>query len=170
MSFHFRRISLLLLALGGLGWGSGGDGLRLLVLGDGESLALGSETVEHVTALSAGESIGMVGHVGGNLALVALRLQSLDLAGSLNVVVLEERELSGLVLVRDLLGLGVDLLLSLSLTAIKSDESVDAALGLEASLLDSHRLVKLSSVEHKSVDWEFNSLLNLRSKHNEKNG
>jgi hypothetical protein len=138
--------------------------LRLVLFGNGKSLALGREAVEHVTALAASEAIGMVSHVGGDLALVALVLQLLDLARSLNVVVVEESLGSLLVLVLYLLGLGVDLLLSLSLTTIESDEGVNRALGLEACLLKSKLLDEGSSVENESIDGVFNLFLNLGSK------
>ena len=94
-----------------------------------------------MTALSAGESIGMVSHVGGNLALVAFGLQPLDLAASLDVVVLEQSKGSLLVLVLYLLGLGVHLLLSLPLAAIEGNESIDSALSLQASLVDRERTI-----------------------------
>ena len=105
----------------------------------------------------------MVGHVGGDLALSALVLELLDLARGLNVVVLKEGKGSLLVDVLDLLGLGVDLLLSLSLTTVKLDEGVDAALGLEASLLNGEAILKGGGVEDKSVNGEVNSLLDFGS-------
>merc|ERR1719400_44257 len=162
--------SLLLLSLGsGLGWSGNGDSNGgLLVLGNRKSFTLGSETVEHVTALSASESIGMVSHVGGNLALVAFGLQPLDLAASLDVVVLEQSKGSLLVLVLYFLGLGVHLLLSLSLAAVKGNKGIDRALSFQASLVNRERLVQIGGTEDKSIDGVLNALLNLRSKARDK--
>ena len=112
----------------------------------------------------------MVSHVGGDLALVALILQLLDLAGGLDVLVLEEGKRALLVLVLDLLGLGVDLLLSLPLATIEGNESVNSALSLEAGLLEGQRLVESSSAAHEPVDGEVNLLLNTRSKQSYKHG
>ena len=136
-------VSLLLLALGsGLSRCGSDDGNGgLLVLGDRKSFALGGETVEHVATLAAGESIGVVRHVGGDLALVALGLQPLDLATGLDVVVLEKGKRSLLMLMLYLLGLGVHLLLSLPLAAIEGNESIDSALSLQASLVDRERTI-----------------------------
>ena len=162
-----RSCSLLLLlasVLLGRGGGDSDGNLGLLVLGDGKSLTLGGQTVDHVAALTAGEAIGMVSHVGGNLALVALVLQLLDLARSLDVVVLKECELSLAVLVLDLLGLGVNLLLSLTLATVKGNEGVNAALGLEASLSEGEGLLEVGSVENKSVDGVVNLFLDFGSK------
>ena len=137
---------------------------RLFVLGDWKSLALCSKTVQHVTASSADKSIGVVSHVGSNLALGALVLELLDFTGSLDVVVFEEGKGSLLVNVLYLLGLGVNLLLSLSLTTVELNHHVDAALGHETGLIDGHCIVKSCSVEHKSVDAKIDSLLDLGSK------
>ncbi len=58
----------LLLALGSALTSSGNnlldDSLRLVLLGNGKSLAILGELVEHVSALSAGVSVGVVSHVG----------------------------------------------------------------------------------------------------------
>ena len=40
------------------------DSLRLVLLGNGQSLSVLGELVEHVAALSAGVSVGVVSHVG----------------------------------------------------------------------------------------------------------
>ena len=61
-------------------------------------------------------------------ALFALDLQLGDLASVVNVEVLEDSLGSLLVLVADLLGLGVNLLLSLLLTTIKGQADVDCGL------------------------------------------
>ena len=122
----------LLLALGSALTSSGNnlldDCLRLVLLGNGKSLAILGELVEHVSALSASMSVGMVSHVGGRRALFALDLQLGDLASVVNVEVLKDSLRSLLVLVADLLGLGVNLLLSLLLTTIKGQADVDCGL------------------------------------------
>ena len=61
-------------------------------------------------------------------ALFALDLQLGDLASVVNVEVLKDCLGSLLVLVADLLGLGVNLLLSLLLTTVKSQANVDGSL------------------------------------------
>ncbi len=104
------------------------DGLRLVLLGNGQSLAVLGKLVEHVTALSAGVSVGVVSHVCGRGALFALDLQLGDLAGVINVEVLKDGLGSLLVLVADLLGLGVHLLLSLLLTTVKGQADVNGGL------------------------------------------
>ena len=104
------------------------DSLRLVLLGNGKSLSVLGELVEHVAALSAGVSVGVVSHVGGRGALFALDLQLGDLAGVVDVEVLEDSLGSLLVLVADLLGLGVNLLLSLLLTTVKGQAHVDGGL------------------------------------------
>ena len=116
-----------------------------------------------MTALAASESVGMVSHVGGDLALVALVLQLLDFARILNVVVVEKGQVSLLVRVLYLLGLGVDLLLSLLLTTIEGNKSVNAALSLESGLGKSELLLKGGGVENESIDRVFNLLFNLGS-------
>jgi len=59
----------LLLSLSGTLASSGGsllnDGGGLVLLGDWQSLTVLGELVEHVSALSAGVSVGVIGHVGG---------------------------------------------------------------------------------------------------------
>lgn len=103
----------------------------------------------------------MLGHVGSGRAVGALLLQFLDLAVSLNREVLEEGLGALLVGVLDLLGGGVDLLFSLSLTTLGVDESVDDALVLEASLGKSVFTLELSSTEDDTV--ANGGLFNLRS-------
>jgi len=58
--------SLLLFLAGGLCFNSSSlvGNLRLLVLRNGESLTVSSETVVHEATLSAGEPIGVISHVG----------------------------------------------------------------------------------------------------------
>ena len=102
--------------------------LRLVLFRDGKSLAILSEFIEHVAALSAGVSVGMISHVGSGRALFALNLELNDLSSVVNVEVLEDSLGSLLVLVADLLGLGVDLLLSLLLTTAQAEDHVDCGL------------------------------------------
>jgi hypothetical protein len=104
------------------------NSLRLVLLRNGKSLSVLGELVEHVTALSAGVSVGVVSHVGGRGALFALDLQLGDLAGVVDIEVLKDGLGSLLVLVADLLGLGVNLLLSLLLTTVKGQAHVDGGL------------------------------------------
>ena len=104
------------------------DSLRLVLLGNGQSLSVLGELVEHVAALSAGVSVGVVSHVGSRGALFALDLQLGDLAGVVDVEVLKDGLGSLLVLVANLLGLGVNLLLSLLLTTVKGQAHVDGGL------------------------------------------
>ena len=61
-------------------------------------------------------------------ALFALDLQLGDLAGVVDIEVLKDGLGSLLVLVADLLGLGVNLLLSLLLTTVKGKAHVDGGL------------------------------------------
>ena len=61
-------------------------------------------------------------------ALFALDLQLGDLASVINIEVLKDSLRSLLVLVADLLGLGVNLLLSLLLTTVKGQAHVDGCL------------------------------------------
>ena len=159
--------SLLLLLTGillGRGSSSSDSNLRLLVLGNRKSLTGRSETVKSVATLAADVSVRMVSHVGSDLASGALTFQSLDLAGSFDVVVVEESEGSLLMLVLYLLGLGVDLLLSLSLTTVKSNNNVDACLSLKTCLFDGQFIVESGGVEDDLVYWVLDLLLDLRSK------
>ena len=156
-------LSCVLLGRGGSNYSDGG----LLVLGDGESLALGGELVEHVAGLTAGEAIGVVSHVATRLGHGALVFETADLAGGLDSVVVEDGHgLSFLMLVLYLLGLGVDLLLSLSLATIEGNKSVDAALGLKAGLLKGLSVLESGSVEHQSVNRVVDVVLDLGSKQN----
>jgi hypothetical protein len=68
-------------------------------------------------------------------ALFALDLQLGDLASVVNVEVLKDGLGSLLVLVADLLGLGVNLLLSLLLTTAKAEDHVNGGLLLKAKSL-----------------------------------
>ena len=168
---EMRKSCSLLLLLSCVGFlGRGGSNYSdggLLVLGDGESLALGGELVEHVAGLTAGETIGVVSHVATRLGHGALVFETADLAGGLNGVVVEDGHgLSLLMLVLYLLGLGVDLLLSLSLATIKGNESINAALGLKAGLLKGLSVLESGSVEHQSVNRVVDVVLDLGSKQN----
>ena len=112
------------------------DSLRLVLLRNGKSLSVLGELVEHVTALSASVSVGVVSHVGGRGALFALDLQLGDLAGVVDIEVLKNGLGSLLVLVADLLGLGVNLLLSLLLTTAKAEDHVNGGLIFKAEGLN----------------------------------
>jgi len=94
------------------------------LLGNGQSLSVLGELVEHGSALSASVSVGMISHVCGGRALLAFNLELCDLSSVVNVEVLEDGLGSLLVLVADLLGLGVNLLLPLLLTSAKSEDHV----------------------------------------------
>ena len=69
-------------------------------------------------------------------ALFALDLQLGDLAGVVDVEILKDSLGSLLVLVADLLGLGVNLLLSLLLTTAKAEDHVNGRLILKAEGLN----------------------------------
>ena len=110
------------------------DDLRLVLLGNGQSLSVLGQLVEHVAALAAGVSVGVVSHVGAytseehlltSRALLAFNLELCDLAGVVDIEVLKDGLGSLLVLVADLLGLGVDLLLPLLLSTAQSQNQVD---------------------------------------------
>ena len=90
-------------------------------------------------------------------------LELFDLAVGLNDVVLESGHRTLLVLVCDLLGLGVDLLLSLTLTTLQVHEGNDVALGGEAALIDGGFVRKDGSAAHKSVDSVVDLVFNLDS-------
>jgi len=83
---------------------------------------------------------------------LALLLQLLDLATGLNVVVVDEGHWSLSVLVGDLLGLGVNLLLSLTLTTFEIHEGNNVALGLEASLINGALVKEDGCVENKTIN------------------
>lgn len=83
---------------------------------------------------------------------MAFLLQLLDLATGLNVVVFDEGHWSLSVLVRNLLGLGVNLLLSLTLTTFEIHEGNDVALGLEACLFNGALVKEHGSVENETID------------------
>ena len=125
------------------------DSLGLVLLGNGKSLSVLGELVEHVTALSAGVSVGVVSHVGGRGALFALDLQLGDLAGVVDVEVLEDSLGSLFVLVANLLGLGVNLLLSLLLTTAEAEDHIDGGLLLKAKGLNGALTVKDSETVDK---------------------
>ena len=56
-------------------------------------------------------------------------------------------------LVLDLLGTGVDLLLSLTLTTIEGANSLDVGLILEGALIDGQVLIELSGSADETVDF-----------------
>merc|ERR1711959_70623 len=96
----------------------------------------------------------MVSHVGADLAVRGLHLQALDLAGGfVNLEVLQNGLGSLLVLMLDLLGLGVDLLLSLTLSSVKVAGRFDVSLVLEGALVDGEVLIELGSTADQTVDF-----------------
>lgn len=105
----------------------------------------------------------MLGHVGGGRAVGALLLQFLDLTVSLNREVLKEGLGALLVGVLDLLGGGVDLLFSLSLTTLGVNESIDNALVLEAALGKGVFTLELSGTEDDTVDGVLGDILDFGS-------
>ena len=75
----------LLLFLGSSGtsldWCGGGDCTGgLVVLGNGQSLAISGKSEEGTATLSANVAVGMLSHVSGGRAVGALLLELLDLA------------------------------------------------------------------------------------------
>ena len=157
--------SLLLLTLssGLVGIGDSGGG-SLVLLGDGEALAVLGEAEESLSALTADETIGVLSHVGSGRALGALLLELLDLAGGLNGEVVEEGLCALLVLVGDSLGGRVHLLLALTLTSLSVDHGGHGGLSGEASLLEGKLLSELGSTSDETVNGVLSGLLNLRSK------
>merc|ERR1719498_513671 len=148
--------SLLLLLLGGGLDGSGSsDGKGgLVLLRDGDSLTVGGGSPDSVTSLSAHVSVVMVCHVGADLAVGGLHLQALDLArGIVNLEIFEDGLWSLLVLVLNLLGLGVHLLLSLTLSGVEVASGFNVSLVLEGALEDSHLLIELRSASDQTVDF-----------------
>ena len=158
------KSSSLLLLSSGLD-GSGGDSSNSLVLlGDGEALAVLGEAEESLSALTADETIGVLSHVGSRGALGAFLLELLDLAGGLNGEVVEEGLCALLVLVGDSLRGGVHLLLALTLTSLSVDHGGHGGLSGEASLLEGKLLSELGSTSDETVNGVLSGLLNLRSK------
>ena len=121
------------------------------------------KTEEGLTALTANETIGVLSHVGSRRASGAFLLQLLDLTVGLNREVLKNGLGALLVSVGDLLGCGVDLLLSLSLATLGVNESGDSGLGLETTSLNRGGVLELSGTEDDTVDTVFANFLNLRS-------
>ena len=125
-------LSLLLALSTTLSCSSGSFGFssssRFVLLGDGKSLSVLGELVEHVAAFTASMSVGMISHISSRRALLALNLELNNLASVVNVEVFEDGLGSLLVLVCNSLGLGVDLLLSLLLTTAKAKNHVDCGL------------------------------------------
>ena len=83
-------------------------------------------------------------------------LELLDLSVGFDGVVLNGGHWALLVLVADLLGLGVNLLLALTLTTLKIHEGNHVALSGEAALLDGALVFKDGGAEHESVDGVVN--------------
>ena len=96
----------------------------------------------------------MVSHVGSDLAVGGLHLQSLDLLGGIvDLEVLKDGLGSLLVNVLNFLWLGVNLLLSLSLTGIEIASSLDVGFGDDSSLGEGEGLIELSGTADKTVDF-----------------
>lgn len=161
-----KQVRSLLLLLGGT-LGNNGSGVLdnggLVVLGDGEALAVGGEAEEGLAALAANVAIGVLGHVGGRGAVGALLLELLDLAGGLNGEVLEEGLGALAVLVGDPLGGGVDLLLALALATLGVNQGVHGALVKEAGLLEAELVLELGGAAHEAVNGALGVLLDLVS-------
>ena len=103
----------------------------------------------------------MVSHVGTGLAHWGFALELLNLARWLNTVVFEKSLRSLLMLVGDSLGLGVHLLLSLSLTTIKDQKSINGTLVNDTSLSKSHIVGKGTGVESKTGNVVFSQISDL---------
>ena len=70
--------------------------MRLVLFGDGKSLSVLGKLIEHVAALSAGVSIGVISHVGSRRALFAFNLELNNFASVVNVEVRSEEHTSEL--------------------------------------------------------------------------
>ena len=95
--------------------------------------------------------------------LRALLLQLLDFTVSFNRVVVKSLLGALLVSVGNLLGSGVDLLLSLSLATFGVNERGDSAFSLETGGLNGGAVFELSGSEDDTVDTVLANFLNLRS-------
>jgi len=89
----------------------------------------------------------MVTYLGGG----ALAAKTLDLAVTVNLVVLEDGELGLLVLVLDLLGGGVDLLLALLTTTTQAKDEVKGRLLLDVVIRKSAAVLELLAGEDQAL-------------------
>lgn len=137
-----------------------------LLDGDGESLAIGTSLPHGVSGESTDVSVLMVSHEPA-LTLGGLLLELDNLTGSINLEVLEGGLGSLLVDVLDLLWLGVNLLLSLSLTTIKVVVDNDVGLGGDALLVEGGGVVEDGGTVHEVIALVASKLFNLVSKQKE---
>ena len=89
----------------------------------------------------------------------ALAAKTLDLAVTVNLVVLEDGELGLLVLVLDLLGGGVDLLLALLTTTTQAKDEVKGRLLLDVVIRKSAAVLELLAGEDQALLVRGNTLL-----------
>lgn len=89
----------------------------------------------------------------------ALAAKTLDLAVTVNLVVLEDGELGLLVLVLDLLGGGVDLLLALLTTTTQAEDEVKGRLLLDVVIRKSAAILELLAGEDQALLVRGNTLL-----------
>jgi hypothetical protein len=107
-----------------------------------------------VTGLSTDVSVLMISHVGSDLAVGGLHLQSLDLLGGIiDLEVLKDGLGSLFVNVLYFLWLGVNLLLSLSLTGIEIACSLDVRFSSDFVFGEGEGLIELSGTADKTVDF-----------------
>jgi hypothetical protein len=97
----------------------------------------------------------IVTYLGGG----ALAAKTLDLAVTVNLVVLEDGELGLLVLVLDLLGGGVDLLLALLTTTTQAKDEVKGRLLLDVVIRKSAAILELLAGEDQALLVRGNALL-----------
>ena len=131
-----------------------------LLDGDRKSLSILTGLPHGVAGGSADVSVLMVSHEPTG-SLVGLLLELDDLAGGVNLEVLKGGLGSLLVDVLDLLWLGVDLLLSLSLTTIKVVVDDDVGLGGDASLVEGGGVVEDGGTVHEVVAFVAGQFFNL---------
>ena len=89
----------------------------------------------------------------------ALAAETLDLAVTVNLVVLEDGKLGLLVLVLDLLGGGVDLLLALLTTTTQAEDEVKGRLLLDVVVRKSAAILELLTSEDQALLVRGNTLL-----------
>lgn len=94
-----------------------------------------------------------------NLGGGALAAKTLDLAVTVNLVVLEDGELGLLVLVLDLLGGGVDLLLALLTTTTQTKHEVKGRLLLDVVIRKSAAVLELLAGEDQALLVRRNTFL-----------
>lgn len=93
------------------------------------------------------------------LGLRALTAKTLDLAVTVNLVVLEHSELGLLALVLDLLGGGVDLLLPLLATTTQAEHQVQSRLLLDVVVGEGAAILELLAGEDETLLVRGNALL-----------